>query len=63
MVSSLTADPEKNGSTLQEDVERLEAPGGWLVRATTRFFGHDEKHAGVAVALTFVPDEKHSWRL
>jgi len=38
---------------MKGNMERLEVPGGWLVKYT---FGY-------GAGLTFVPDKKHEWKL
>lgn len=41
---------------VNDDTERLEVPGGWLVRTK-----HDVRRVQEAMAMVFVPDPNRDW--
>lgn len=49
-------------ASLGTRTQRLKVPGGWLIR-TTASDTYSGEYPAVAVALVFVPDVAHGWKL
>lgn len=47
----------QNWERIDGNTERLRVPGGWLVRV------REQNIAGLAIAITFVPDLDRCWKL